>query len=320
MEFISVIVPIYKVEQYLNRCVESIINQTYKNLQIILVDDGSPDKCGIMCDEWAVKDNRIKVIHKKNGGLSDARNAGLDVSKGEYVSFVDSDDWIDEGFLEALYNKMQETNADIVTGGIKMVWDNGTEKFMTPPHEMTLDNKNAMLAIIKESDLKQPVWYKLYKYEIAKEYFKKGVLHEDDFWSYKVIAKANKVVVMDQPYYYYRQRPLSIMSQSYSLKRLAEVESRIERQEFLLKNYPELADEGYINLLFAAFYQGVEVIDNLKGAERNIILKKIGRELNRFSFSKEGYHQIKNTYKIWILMSKISFRYTCYLRKILKLK
>ena len=101
-EKISVIIPIYKVEKYLNRCVESVVNQSYQNLEIILVDDGSPDNCPKMCDDWAEKDNRIKVIHKENGGLSDARNAGLKVAMGEYISFVDSDDWIAKDFYEVL--------------------------------------------------------------------------------------------------------------------------------------------------------------------------------------------------------------------------
>ena len=125
---------------------------------------------------------------------------------------------------------------------------------------------------------------------------------------------------MDKPYYYYRQRPESIMSQSYSLKRLAEVDSRIERQEFLLDKYPKLADEGYMNLIFSALYQGIEIINNVKWPERNKILKRLQQDIKKFHLSKEGYSKIKSSYKIWIMMSEISFKYTCYLRKILKIK
>lgn len=110
---ISVIVPIYKVENYLNRCVESIRKQTYRNLEIILVDDGSPDACGEMCDRYAQEDSRIRVIHKENGGLSDARNAGIEVATGEYIAFVDSDDWIDDKMYEVLYSTLLKYNADI---------------------------------------------------------------------------------------------------------------------------------------------------------------------------------------------------------------
>ena len=110
---ISVIVPIYNVEEYINKSVRSIVNQTYENLEIILVDDGSSDGCPQICDKWAEQDKRIKVIHKQNGGLSDARNAGIDIMKGEYVSFVDGDDYIDERYIEVLYNNLVKYNADV---------------------------------------------------------------------------------------------------------------------------------------------------------------------------------------------------------------
>ena len=116
---ISVIVPIYHVEQYLNRCVESLVNQTYSNLEIILVDDGSPDNCPKMCDDWVQKDSRIKVIHKGNGGLSDARNAGMQIANGDVISFIDSDDWIDPKFFEVMLNVMQDDESDIVSCGVK---------------------------------------------------------------------------------------------------------------------------------------------------------------------------------------------------------
>ena len=112
-ELISIIVPIYKTEKYLDRCIKSIINQTYKNLEVILVDDGSPDRCGVICDKWAQKDKRIKVIHKENGGVSDSRNAGLDIANGEYIGFVDSDDYIHKDFIKILYNLCKENNSDI---------------------------------------------------------------------------------------------------------------------------------------------------------------------------------------------------------------
>ena len=115
---ISVIVPIYNVEKYLARCVDSIVNQTYKNLEIILVDDGSPDRCPQMCDDYAEKDSRIKVVHKKNGGLSDARNAGMAVATGEYISFIDSDDWIETSMFELLINNIFQYDCEISCGGI----------------------------------------------------------------------------------------------------------------------------------------------------------------------------------------------------------
>ena len=124
---ISVIVPVYKVEPYLDRCVQSVVNQTYPNLEIILVDDGSPDQCPVMCDTWAKKDPRIRVIHKKNGGLSDARNAGMAAASGEYISFVDSDDWIAPEMLERLVKALERDDSDIAACAVEMVWEDGRE-------------------------------------------------------------------------------------------------------------------------------------------------------------------------------------------------
>ena len=126
MELISVIVPVFKVDPYLDRCVESIVNQTYRNLEIILVDDGSPDSCGAMCDAWAEKDRRIKVIHKKNGGLSDARNAGLDIATGTLIGFVDSDDFIRSDMYLLLMERLMEDGSDIAACGVEMVFEDGT--------------------------------------------------------------------------------------------------------------------------------------------------------------------------------------------------
>lgn len=127
MTKVSIIIPIYNVEKYLDRCMQALINQTLQDIEIIMVDDGSPDNCPKLCDEYAQKDNRIKVIHKRNGGLSDARNAGLEIATGEYVAFIDSDDYTSIEAYETLYNKAKETNADIVYAGFTMHNSDGTE-------------------------------------------------------------------------------------------------------------------------------------------------------------------------------------------------
>lgn len=124
---ISVIVPVYKVEKYLRRSIESVLNQTYTDLEIVLVDDGSPDQCGMICDEYAQKDSRIRVIHKENGGLSSARNAGIKIAKGEYITFLDSDDYIENDAYETLINVAANTDADVIEGGIKYI-DHGKLK------------------------------------------------------------------------------------------------------------------------------------------------------------------------------------------------
>ena len=129
---ISVIVPVYKVEKYLERCVKSICAQTYQNLEIVLVDDGSPDQCGEMCDMFAKQDSRIRVVHKENGGLSDARNAGLDVMTGDYVGFVDSDDWIEPDMYQVLYERLIKEKAEISCCGMKRCTDLGVHSYLNP--------------------------------------------------------------------------------------------------------------------------------------------------------------------------------------------
>ena len=139
-DLISVIIPVYKVEKYLDECLASVTGQTYRNLEIILVDDGSPDRCGEICDQWANKDNRIRVIHKQNGGLADARNAGIDVATGDYISFVDSDDYVDEDFLEGLYSALKKFNTKLAICNMTTFDENGKtdEKFCQPFTSMTL--------------------------------------------------------------------------------------------------------------------------------------------------------------------------------------
>ena len=152
MPLISVIVPIYNVEKYLDRCVDSIINQTYKNLEIILVDDGSPDNCPQMCDDYAKKDSRIKVVHKENGGLSDARNVGMEVATGEYVSFIDSDDYISLDFYETLLETIVDNDSDIVECGVvKFYEDNSFDKYSDDLKVTNYDTVDGLEGLINEN-------------------------------------------------------------------------------------------------------------------------------------------------------------------------
>ena len=194
-EKISVIVPIYNVEQYLRRCIDSIINQTYKNLEIILVDDGSPDNCGQICDDYAKKDTRIKVIHKKNGGLSDARNVGLEVCTGDYISFVDSDDWIELNTYEIMMKSMNEYNADMVVSNINYVYKDKVESKYSEDKIRCFNKEEAMKELIKDGLVQAVVWNKLYKRVVIDNLrFKVGKLNEDEFFTYKICAKAERIV------------------------------------------------------------------------------------------------------------------------------
>lgn len=215
--FVSIIVPIYKVEPYLRRCLDSIVNQTYTNLEIILVDDGSPDGCPAICDEYAAKDNRIVVIHKENGGLSDARNAGLDICKGEYVYFVDSDDWIENNAIETLCNILVTHNAEIVIGNY--ITTNETGAFSSQEQTTHID-EFSLYALLKCHQPGHPLftqvvaaWNKLIKRDIAQKwYFPKGAICEDHYTTYKYFFSASKIVLTNSHTYYYRTREGSIVS------------------------------------------------------------------------------------------------------------
>lgn len=237
---ISVIVPVYKVEDYLDQCVQSIVSQTYTDLEIILVDDGSPDNCPAMCDAWAERDIRIKVIHKKNGGLSDARNAGLEIARGEYLSFVDSDDWIENDILRLSLQSSKEHNADIVAFGVDWRYSDCVENPHPLHSAVYYGTDNIVRTYFQSCMVRTTVWNKLYKSSVLNDIrFPKGKLHEDEFFTYRVLAKTNTVAVIDTIGYHYRQRSNSIMS-NYDLRHLDALEAMKEKAIFLSQNYPDL--------------------------------------------------------------------------------
>lgn len=237
---ISVIVPVYKVEDYLDQCVESIVSQTYADLEIILVDDGSPDDCPAMCDAWAERDSRIKVIHKKNGGLSNARNAGMAIARGEYLTFVDSDDWIESDILRLSLQCSKENNADIVAFGVDWIYSDRKEN-PNPLHAAVYyGTDNIVRTYFQSCMVRTTVWNKLYKSAVLNDIrFPEGRLHEDEFFTYRVLAKANVAAVIDTIGYHYRQRSDSIMG-TYNLRHLDALEAMKEKAEFLSQNYADL--------------------------------------------------------------------------------
>jgi glycosyltransferase involved in cell wall biosynthesis len=237
---ISVIVPIYNVEIYLVKCIESIINQTYSNLEIILVDDGSPDNCGEICNYYATKDNRIKVIHKENGGLSDARNVGLDFANGEYINFIDPDDYIHEKFYDTLINLAISHNADIAQCDFLKVYENGSTNTDMALNERisVLNNIEALNNLFNDYYVTTTVvWNKLYRKELFTDIrFPKGKINEDEFTTFKVLFNSEKVVTTSKPLYYYLQRSNSIMGEKFNTKRLDYLEAYSSQISFYNKN------------------------------------------------------------------------------------
>ena len=213
---VSIIVPIYKVESYLRRCLDSIVNQTYTNLEIILVDDGSPDGCPQICDEYAAKDERIVVIHKENGGLSDARNAGLDICKGEYISFVDSDDWVADVYIDMMLKIMIANNSEIVVSNFiktKQTYDLHISNYSIANVVMLTPIQAVKKLWSKEEIIFTIAWAKLVKRNLYKNIrFPKGFIHEDEYIAYKLLYFSHKTVFVDIPLYCYYQIHYTIMS------------------------------------------------------------------------------------------------------------
>lgn len=243
---ISVIVPVYNVEKYLYKCIDSILGQTYKELEIILVDDGSTDNSGVICDKYEKKDNRIKVIHKKNGGLSDARNCGLDNAIGEYIAFLDSDDWVDFKYIEILYENLRDYNADISICNFRRVHD---EKELLNNHNNIIlyNNIEALQQIYTNKSVQAIVaWNKLYKKSIFKKNrFPKGKIHEDEYLIPILLYETKKIVYTDRELIYYRKTLNSIMNTKFNVKRLDYLYVLRERNKFFKENnLSELYQKG----------------------------------------------------------------------------
>lgn len=206
MPKISIVVPVYKVEKYLDRCVKSILKQTYSDFELILVDDGSPDNCPVLCDEWERKDDRIKVIHKENGGLSSARNAGLEIACGEYIGFVDSDDWIDEKMYETLLTALLRNDADYAFSEMKVVKDENIT-YIQPQYEEKVLSQNELFKIffrVDNKDIHYCACDKLIKKQILSNIrFWEGMRFEDIDFNFNVLMKCTKGVYVNQVTYYW---------------------------------------------------------------------------------------------------------------------
>lgn len=230
MNMISIVVPVYNVEEFLPECVESILNQTYQNFEMILVDDGSKDSGGYLCDEYAKKDDRIKVIHKENGGLSDARNKGIDIVKGDYITFIDSDDRIHSKYLEVLLNCALEHECDIVIGNYEEFSEtNQINETLKNASVEILSKHDTMMRYFDTKNYQQSIvtaWGTLYKTSLWNDVrYPKGKIHEDEFTTYKLYYKSNKIAYLNEKIYFYRFNANSITRTKFNIKRLVTYEA-----------------------------------------------------------------------------------------------
>ena len=319
MDFlVSVIIPIYNVELYLDRCIKSVVDQSYEKIEIILVDDGSTDLCPQICDDWAEKDKKIRVIHKENGGLSDARNVGIETAQGAYLAFVDSDDVIDPDFIELLLKTAYEQNADIVECGVQkfsaeycFVKSEVSRKIFSP--------EEAMEELINDGDIRQYVWNKLYRRETVGDIrFPVGKLNEDEFWTYKIVGRAKRICRISEILYGYYQRPGSIMGTKYGIRRLDALEAKEERTEYIERYYPELTRTAKYNFYISCRYAGQMCLKYMEDhSEKKLALCKVKKIYKRNKMSIKDIKEKKNTEKIWYLIISINFECCCRFRNLL---
>lgn len=237
---ISIIIPVYNVEQYLQDCLDSVLGQSHKNLQVILVDDGSLDNSGSICDHYAELDSRVTVLHKENRGLSSARNAGLPMAKGEFVFYLDSDDYLEPDAIAYLLQAQHSSGADMVIGNYEYTYeDHEAPAPSTFQWDTTLSREEAIEALVW-GKIQNFAWGKLIRTDIAqKHYFPEGKLFEDTFWAHHVVHSSNAIHILTRPLVHYRQRNNSI-SYSYTINRLDILDGWHARLDFLSEEYPEL--------------------------------------------------------------------------------
>lgn len=266
LPLISVIIPVYKVENYLCRCVDSVLAQTYGNTEIILVDDGSPDNCPRICDEYAAKDSRIKVIHQKNGGLSSARNTGIRNAQGKLIAFVDSDDYVFEDFLQFMYGLICQYDADIASCGALEVYPSGkTAPQCNDTAVHVMDSRQALERMCYNDGFYVTAWDKLFKAELFDGIeFIEGKLYEDTGTTYKLVDRADRIVSCCQIKYYYiiSANSSSITTSSFSPKKLDYVEMADQMAEYIITRYPDLAPAAQRKQLHACLSTLTQLVNS----------------------------------------------------------
>lgn len=302
---ISIIVPCYKVEKYLPECIDSIIKQTYTNIEIILVDDGSPDKCGQICDEYVTKDHRIQVIHKTNGGLSDARNVALDIAKGEYITFVDSDDYIAQDYVEYLWHILNQNKADISAMLDKHFIDGKTLTTVIKEDKVNvISPKDYLCKLFYQINVTTGAQAKLYKKELFKNIrFPKGLLYEDLLTIYKLVNNCSRIAISDHISYFYRERPGSIIGSPFNqlkyISTIAIIKQLSEDQKLYSKDIQKAIDNRIVGHLFHILLQ----IPSNNLEEKEVIIQNINQR--RFSVIFNPKARRKN--RVACIISLISY-------------
>ncbi len=319
---ISVIVPIYNTAKYLDKCISSIVKQSYENLEIILINDGSQDNSEKICIEWSQKDFRIKYIKVKNSGAAKAKNIGLDNATGDVVSFIDSDDWIDKEMFCECIDIMNKYDADIVETPLYRTTQEAVELPVIKKQVFEFGTEEALLEIMRDKKLHQTPCNKLYnRNTISDIRFVEGKYIDDEYWTYRVFARAQKIILFTKYFYFYRIHSESAMGRKYNIKRLDAVEALEKRCEFINDNFPALKWMAVSSYLAACYYHLQCIgrnpsVDPTK-KEQKILIHKIKSIPLSSRIYLLRYKSTKQ--KIWYLLFYIVPRTTVWFRNILKI-
>ena len=319
---ISVIVPVYNVESYLNQCIESVVHQTYSSLEIILVNDGSTDSSPDICEKWRGLDNRIKLIHKKNGGLSSARNAALDITNAPYVTFVDSDDYIHPRMIEFLYKKLIELDADFSFCGFEKTYEDLSEFPDKIGNDATqkLNRRGLFAGLYGDKRINYVcVCGKLYKRNIFDGLrFIEGRINEDEAIAHEIISRVDSAAVSYSPLYYYRQTQSSITRGKYRLKNLDCFYAKEERLDYFIKHNSEFELDARKDIFWTAIYNLQRALLDLNGDELETVANRVKEILNKHVYGKVSISEFDGLDMIWFILSRLSVVTACKLRNMLK--
>lgn len=307
---ISVIVPVYNSEKYLEKCIGSILNQTYENLELILIDDGSKDNSGLICDKYAAFDKRVKVIHKENAGVSSARNQGVDCASGEYIAFVDSDDWLEESTFQILIDLLKYKNSDMVVSNVYFRNEKEVCSIGIPANEHTYSPEEANQLLLK-FQFSSSLWLCLYSRKLIKGNYLNESIHfwEDLEYQYRIISKANNIVVNNTPLYHYREgsithstlneRKLSCLKISNILRSSTKIRS---------KDFESIITNLEISFLFDLALLGAR--DTSCHQKCDNILKENAKKFLKYVLRSSSYKVMK---KIHLLILSVSPKLYYYL-------
>ncbi|MCR5809459.1 MAG: glycosyltransferase [Clostridiales bacterium] len=289
---ISVIVPVYNVQPYLRRCVDSILAQTFADFDLILVDDGSPDACGAICDEYERLDPRVHALHRNNGGLSAARNTGIEWaqknSSSEWITFIDSDDWVHPRYLEILLQAVESTGQNVSVGGFER--KQREDEIRTLPEIPRINVCNTEEFYCSDKVTATIACGKLYrKADFISIRYPEGKIHEDEFTTYKVLFQYKAIAVVDHPLYLYFQNPQSIMGSGWNPKHMAECDGMLEQLTYFEKNGYKKASEYVSRLYLISLYRNLRSANSEKKyhTEKRKLLRRLKKELIRRGDSSE---------------------------------